>query len=60
MEKQSKRKIFLCNKCGEPTTHQYNNNSWECLCCESAKTRTKEQLREIKKHRKGWGNKYSI
>ena len=58
--KAGQKKIFACKKCGEPTTHKYINNSWECLCCESAQRRTKTELAKIKKNRKGWASQYKL
>ena len=58
--RRPKKRITRCPKCGEPTTHRLDvdpetgEEKWTCLCCESAKYRSKEQIRQIRKVRKGW------
>lgn len=64
MLKRGKRQVMPCIKCKQSTTHEYRQNKfdgsgvWECLCCESAKYRTKEQIVEIKKTRKKWAKEF--
>lgn len=53
-----KRVRAYCNNCGEPTTHECRvvdgEETYVCLCCESGKSRSKEEIERIKKQRKGW------
>lgn len=63
MPRTGQRSRFACSKCGEPTTHVYKKNDagtleWVCLCCESEKSRTPEELAKIKATRKGWKSEH--
>ena len=64
--KTGQKKVSWCKKCGEPTTHKFQIDGkvkkevWVCLCCESDKSRTKKEVRMIKKTRKGWAQKSNL
>jgi hypothetical protein len=58
MARQPKLGVKLkqwCEKCNQPTTQRFDvsestkTNEWICLCCESAKFRTGQELKELKK-----------
>jgi len=54
----SKRVKIYCDACGEPTTHERrlvdDKEVYVCLMCEAGKSRSKENLEEIRRTRKGW------
>ena len=53
-----------CAKCKEPTTQRMDKNpetgkqNWTCLCCESAKYRSADELNKLKSTLRGWAGMY--
>lgn len=54
----AKRIKIFCNACGEPTTHEHRiidgKEEYRCLMCEAGKSRSEEEVKRIKKTRRGW------